>query len=419
MVIADSINLLRSHFQELWSFATSKRFKVYVCELPRHLDVARCASRNVHGWSKGGLEKMKEDFESTPPEMCRLLVEGLLGEKGIEEVEMEEEEEQEGEAKGKKKEGEEAVEVGKAEEEIEQEADGGKGKGKWSDDSDDEEEEDNGKREKKEKRPPPPPGPPTEKKKARSGGGDKRKHSRWESDEEEDSEDEERAKILKERKQDRRQKRKLDEDGGGGGDDARSTTPTTLSHTHTAKSVSWRGVIDDLAMYDERDMVGVIHRDIYKGSEGSSVLELLRRQVSEIMYVSVYVSSRSDGGRGRDEMMIITHTKLIHLTNHAHIRFSPFSYVCMSCLLFSFVMFPLRACGSWGCGLLLLVAFPSFLFLFLQDAQKRKEAEVVAERLAFLQKVHREQQEFKEKKATADEGGAGPGDDDDERRGWG
>jgi hypothetical protein len=164
----------------------------------------------------------------------------------------------------------------------------------------------NDRRGKKEKGPPPPPGPgpPTEKKKARSGGTDKR--SRWESDEEEDSEDEERAKILRERKQDRRQKRKLDEEGGAG-DDARSTTPTTQSHTHThstMKRVSWRGVIDDLVMYDERDMVGVIHRDIYKGSEGSSVLELLRRQVSEIMYVCMYVcvyvyaSFRSDGGKG-------------------------------------------------------------------------------------------------------------------------
>lgn len=90
---------------------------------------------------------------------------------------------------------------------------------------------------------------------------------------------------------------------------------------------------------------------------------------------------------------------------------SPFSFVNVSS--------PVLVCLAWGCGLLLLVAFPSSLFHFLQDAQKRKEAEVVAERLAFLQKVHREQQEFKEKKATAAEGGAGPGDDDDDGRGWG
>lgn len=72
--------------------------------------------------------------------------------------------------------------------------------------------------------------------------------------------------------------------------------------------------------------------------------------------------------------------------------------------------------GLWStttcCFSFLSLSFP------FQDAQKRKEAEVVAERLAFLQKVHREQQEFKEKKATA-EGVGGPGDDDDEARGWG
>ena len=51
-MIADSINLLKSHFTEFWSFAVSKGFKVYVAELPRYLDVSRCAARNVHGWSK-------------------------------------------------------------------------------------------------------------------------------------------------------------------------------------------------------------------------------------------------------------------------------------------------------------------------------------------------------------------------------
>jgi hypothetical protein len=37
-----------------------------------------------------------------------------------------------------------------------------------------------------------------------------------------------------------------------------------------------------------------------------------------------------------------------------------------------------------------------------QDAQKQREAEVVSKRLSFLQRVHREQREFKEKKGLHD-----------------
>jgi len=105
------------------------------------------------------------------------------------------------------------------------------------------------------------------------------------------------------------------------------------------RRVQWRGVIDDLALFDEREMVGVIHRESehgLKGMEGVTVLELRRRQV------------RREGGReGRGEgkgmwngLVTITYSSLFFFLLCACLCvLPPFAVLC-ACPLLSTLLPP-------------------------------------------------------------------------------
>ncbi|TFJ85765.1 hypothetical protein NSK_003269 [Nannochloropsis salina CCMP1776] len=266
VMVVDAVNPRQAHLQAFWALAREKGFQTYVVEMPRCLDVAKCADRNVHGWTADGLEKLKEGWEPTPLHMARMVVEGLLGEKAIEEVEM-----------------------GTEEEEAEKEGEGS-GEGRH---------------------------------RGKEGGGDGggrgvkagMKRSRWEmEDEEEEGEGDKGTGVRK-------------SEGGGG----------ERAETRAERKVRWREVIDDLAVFDEREEVGCIHRESehgMRGREGISVMQIRRRQVRR-----KEVKGKAGGKEG----------------------------------------------GKEG-----------------EDAQKQREAEVVSKRLSFLQRVHREQREFKEKKGLHD-----------------
>lgn len=212
VVVVDAVNSRLAHLQAFWALAREKGFQTYVVEMPRCLDVAKCADRNVHGWTADALEKLKEGWEPTPLHMARMVVEGLLGEKAIEEVEMGTEEEEEAEKEG-----------------------AGSGEGRHRG-------------------------------KERGGNGGGRgvkagmKRSRWEmEDEEEEGEGDKGTKARK-------------SEGGGG----------ERAETRDEKKVRWREVIDDLAVFDEREEVGCIHRESehgMRGREGISVMQIRRRQV--------------------------------------------------------------------------------------------------------------------------------------------
>lgn len=211
VMVVDAVNPRQAHLQAFWALAREKGFQTYVVEMPRCLDVAKCADRNVHGWTADGLEKLKEGWEPTPLHMARMVVEGLLGEKAIEEVEM-----------------------GTEEEEAEKEGEGS-GEGRH---------------------------------RGKEGGGDGggrgvkagMKRSRWEmEDEEEEGEGDKGTGVRK-------------SEGGGG----------ERAETRAERKVRWREVIDDLAVFDEREEVGCIHRESehgMRGREGISVMQIRRRQV--------------------------------------------------------------------------------------------------------------------------------------------
>uniref|UniRef100_A0A0C9QNT3 YLP motif-containing protein 1 n=2 Tax=Fopius arisanus TaxID=64838 RepID=A0A0C9QNT3_9HYME len=87
-IILDAINEKISDYEELWSFAKTKGFKVYVCEMD--MDVAVCLKRNVHNRTEDEINRIIDYFEPTPSYHQKLDVSSLLQEDAIEEVQMEE-----------------------------------------------------------------------------------------------------------------------------------------------------------------------------------------------------------------------------------------------------------------------------------------------------------------------------------------
>ncbi|XP_017881456.1 uncharacterized protein LOC108625723 isoform X2 [Ceratina calcarata] len=90
-IILDCINEKISDYEEMWSFAKTKGFKVYVCEM--EMDLQICLKRNIHNRTEDEINRIIDYFEPTPSYHQKLDVNALLQEQAIEEVQMEDTEE--------------------------------------------------------------------------------------------------------------------------------------------------------------------------------------------------------------------------------------------------------------------------------------------------------------------------------------
>ncbi|KAL0266910.1 UNVERIFIED_CONTAM: hypothetical protein PYX00_009328 [Menopon gallinae] len=86
-IIVDSVNEKTKDYEEMWSFAKSKGFQVYVAEMDD--DVAVCTKRNIHKRTEKEISDLAKAWEKTPNHYLRLDVRSLLQADAITEVEME------------------------------------------------------------------------------------------------------------------------------------------------------------------------------------------------------------------------------------------------------------------------------------------------------------------------------------------
>nr|XP_033323339.1 uncharacterized protein LOC117218802 isoform X2 [Megalopta genalis] len=89
-IILDCINEKISDYEEMWSFAKTKGFKVYVCEM--EMDLQICLKRNIHNRTEDEINRIIDYFEPTPSYHQKLDVNSMLQEQAIEEVHMEDSE---------------------------------------------------------------------------------------------------------------------------------------------------------------------------------------------------------------------------------------------------------------------------------------------------------------------------------------
>ncbi|KAL6254447.1 hypothetical protein P5V15_014495 [Pogonomyrmex californicus] len=90
-IILDCINEKISDYEEMWSFAKTKGFKVYVCEM--EMDLQICLKRNIHNRTEDEINRIIDYFEPTPSYHQKLDVNSMLQEQAIEEVDMEDSQE--------------------------------------------------------------------------------------------------------------------------------------------------------------------------------------------------------------------------------------------------------------------------------------------------------------------------------------
>ncbi|KAG7197378.1 hypothetical protein KM043_018484 [Ampulex compressa] len=90
-IILDCINEKISDYEEMWSFAKTKGFKVYVCEM--EMDLQICLKRNIHNRTEDEINRIIDYFEPTPSYHLKLDVNSMLQEQAIEEVHMEDSQE--------------------------------------------------------------------------------------------------------------------------------------------------------------------------------------------------------------------------------------------------------------------------------------------------------------------------------------
>ncbi|XP_011135711.1 uncharacterized protein LOC105180989 isoform X2 [Harpegnathos saltator] len=86
-IILDCINERIADYEEMWSFAKTKGFKVYVCEM--EMDLQICLKRNIHNRTEDEINRIIDYFEPTPSYHLKLDVNSMLQEQAIEEVDME------------------------------------------------------------------------------------------------------------------------------------------------------------------------------------------------------------------------------------------------------------------------------------------------------------------------------------------
>ncbi|XP_063978325.1 uncharacterized protein LOC135163087 isoform X2 [Diachasmimorpha longicaudata] len=87
-IILDAVNEKISDYEELWSFAKTKGFKVFVVEMD--MDVAVCLQRNIHNRTEDEINRIIDYFEPTPSYHQKLDVTSFFQEDSIQEVHMEE-----------------------------------------------------------------------------------------------------------------------------------------------------------------------------------------------------------------------------------------------------------------------------------------------------------------------------------------
>lgn len=83
-IILDSINEKISDYEEMWSFAKTKGFKVYICEM--EMDAQICIKRNIHKRSEDDINRIVDYFEPTPSHHHKLDVSSLLQNEEVKEV---------------------------------------------------------------------------------------------------------------------------------------------------------------------------------------------------------------------------------------------------------------------------------------------------------------------------------------------
>ncbi|XP_024940143.1 uncharacterized protein LOC107267198 isoform X2 [Cephus cinctus] len=86
-IILDCINEKISDYEDMWTFAKTKGFRVYVCEM--EMDVQICLKRNIHNRTEDEINRIVDYFEPTPSYHQKLDVNSMLQEQAIEEVHME------------------------------------------------------------------------------------------------------------------------------------------------------------------------------------------------------------------------------------------------------------------------------------------------------------------------------------------
>ncbi|XP_065208687.1 YLP motif-containing protein 1 isoform X2 [Planococcus citri] len=85
-IIIDCINDKVKKYEEMYSFALSKGFQVFVCEMD--MDVSTCSKRNVHKRTEEEIQKLVDGWEKTPPSQTTLDIRSLLQSAAITEVDM-------------------------------------------------------------------------------------------------------------------------------------------------------------------------------------------------------------------------------------------------------------------------------------------------------------------------------------------
>ncbi|RLU15043.1 hypothetical protein DMN91_012930 [Ooceraea biroi] len=90
-IILDCINEKITDYEEMWNFAKSKGFKVYICEM--EMDLQICLKRNIHNRTEDEINRIIDYFEPTPSYHQKLDVNSMLQEQAIEEVDMEDSQE--------------------------------------------------------------------------------------------------------------------------------------------------------------------------------------------------------------------------------------------------------------------------------------------------------------------------------------
>lgn len=83
-IILDSINEKISDYEEMRSFAESKDFKVYICEL--EVDLQTCINQNIHKRSEDDINRIIDYFEPTPSHHNKIDVSSLLQNEKLKEV---------------------------------------------------------------------------------------------------------------------------------------------------------------------------------------------------------------------------------------------------------------------------------------------------------------------------------------------
>lgn len=82
-IVMDSINEKITDYDDMWSFATSKGFKVYICEMD--VDAQVCTKHNIHKRSEDDINRIIDYFEPTPDHHHKLSISSLQNDE-VEEI---------------------------------------------------------------------------------------------------------------------------------------------------------------------------------------------------------------------------------------------------------------------------------------------------------------------------------------------